>query len=68
MEMKESIKEQESAVVKIDFSLNERERLLEVVKESKSMLESNLLEEMKKEYYFKIQEMENEIDNLKTNH
>ena len=53
-EMQESIKEQESAVVKIECSISEREKLLEVVKESKALMENNLLQEMKKEYYIKI--------------
>ena len=41
--MQESIKEQEQAVVKIECSISEREKLLEVVKESKALMENNLL-------------------------
>jgi len=48
--------------------LTEREKLLEVVKESKALMENNLLQEMKKEYYIKIQELENEIDTFKKQH
>lgn len=66
--MQESIKEQESAVVKIECSISEREKLLEVVKESKALMENNLLQEMKKEYYIKIQELENEIEGIKKQH
>ena len=31
-------------------------------------MENTLLQEMKKEYYIKIQEMEQEIENIKKNH
>lgn len=42
-EMAESIKEQEQAVVKIECSLSEREKMLEVVKDLKAKMENNLL-------------------------
>ncbi|MBK8156940.1 MAG: hypothetical protein IPK55_13635 [Streptococcus sp.] len=42
--------------------------MLEAVKESKTFLETKLLEEMKKEYYIKIHEMEDEIEVLKKSH
>ena len=43
------------------MSLSEREKLLKIVQESKNILETKLLEEMKKEYHIKVKEME---DNL----
>lgn len=67
-ELQESIQEQEKAVIKIEVTLTEREKLLEAVKESKNFLETKLLEEMKKEYYIKIHEMEDEIEILKKSH
>lgn len=67
-EMQDQLHEQEKAVIKIQGSLQEREKLLEAVKESHALMQNSLLEEMKKEYYKKIQEMEYEINKLKTDH
>jgi hypothetical protein len=67
-EMQEHIKEQEKTVIKIEGSLRERERLLEAVKESHSLMQNSLIEEMKKEYNKKVKEMEYEIDKLKADH
>lgn len=67
-EMKEQLKEQEKAVIKIEGSLQERERLLEAVKESHALMQNTILEEMKKEYQKKVVEMEYEINKLKSDH
>ena len=50
-EMANQLHEQEKAFIKIEGSLNERERLLTAVKESHSLMQNTLLEEMKKEYF-----------------
>ena len=66
--MSDQLNEQEKAVIKIQGSLQERERLLEAVKESHSLMQNTLLEEMKKEYFKKVKEMEFEINKLKSDH
>lgn len=67
-EMQDQLKEQELTIIKIEGSLQEREKLLEAVKESHALMQNNLLEEMKKEYFKKVKEMEHEINNLKADH
>lgn len=67
-EMQDQLHEQEKAVIKIEGSLQEREKLLMAVKESHSLMQNTLLEEMKKEYFKKVKEMEYEIEKLKTDH
>ena len=67
-EMQDQLKEQELTIIKIEGSLQEREKLLEAVKESHALMQNSLLEEMKKEYFKKVKEMESEINNLKTDH
>lgn len=67
-EMQDHIFEQEKTVIKIEGSLKEREKLLEAVKESHSLMQNSLLEEMKKEYFKKVKEMEYEIEKLKADH
>jgi len=67
-EMQEQLHEQEKAVIKIEGSLQEREKLLLAVKESHKLMQNSLLEEMKKEYFQKVKEMEYEIEKLKTDH
>jgi hypothetical protein len=66
--MQDQLYEQEKAVIKIEGSLQEREKLLEAVKESHKLMQNTLLEEMKKEYFKKVKEMEYEIDKLKSDH
>lgn len=61
IEMQEQINEHEQAVFKIEGTLKEREKLLEAVKESHSMMQNNLLDEMKKEYHQKVSELELDI-------
>ena len=67
-EMQDQLKEQELTIIKIEGSLQEREKLLEAVKESHALMQNSLLEEMKKEYFKKVKEMESEINNLKVDH
>ena len=67
-EMQDHINEQEKTVIKIEGSLKEREKLLEAVKESHSLMQNSLLEEMKKEYFKKVKSMEHEIQKLKSDH
>lgn len=68
IEMSSQLQEQEKAFSKIEGSLNERERLLKAVKESHGLMQNTLLEEMKKEYFKKVNEMEYEILKLKSDH
>lgn len=67
-ELQDQLQEQEKTVIKIEGSLQEREKLLEAVKESHALMQNTLLEEMKKEYFKKVKEMEYEITKLKTDH
>lgn len=60
----EILQEHTSIILKLDGSLNEKEKLLAAIKESQSQMQHDLIDLMKNQYQQKVLELTNEITQL----
>lgn len=56
--------EHTSIILKLDGSINEKEKLLAAIKESQTQMQNDLISLMKNQYHQKVLELTNEITNL----